>query len=45
MKTIFIRINRFWIALEAGAPKGNPVLEISLGLLMLGFLIAGVVLA
>ena len=45
MKTIFIKINKLWVELERDVPQGNPALEISLGLLLLGFLVAAVALA
>ena len=45
MKTIFIKINKLWVELERDEPQGNPALEISLGLLLLGFLVAAVALA
>jgi hypothetical protein len=45
MKTIFIKINKLWVELERDEPQGNPALEISLGLLLLGFLVAAVAFA
>ena len=45
METVFIKIRNYWIELERDEPKGNPALEIGLGVVLLGFLIAGVVLA
>jgi len=45
METVFIKIRQYWVELERDEPQGNPALEIGLGLLLLGFLVAAVALA
>jgi hypothetical protein len=45
METVFIKIRNYWIELERDEPKGNPALEIGLGVVLLGFLVAAVALA